>query len=159
MRNTIVWVCALSLAGCATTEKSVSTDGTGPETKPIPRMTVRFHLASGKPVEGYREMTDRKGRPVYVAPDSVMSELDIVRARVVEDPAGRPAVGVTLSDEAGERFEEFTAAHIGDALAILVDDELVTAAVIRAKLGRLALIAGDFTPQRAEEIAQAISGR
>ena len=159
MRKLTICLCTLALGGCATTEKSVSTDGTITKTKPSAQITVRFHLASGKPVEGYREMTDRKGRLVYVAPDSVMSELDIVRARVVEDHAGRPAVGVTFSDDAAQRFEEFTGAHIGEALAILVDDELLTAATIRAKLGRLALMVGDFTLERAEEIAATLSRR
>ncbi|MFQ5592485.1 MAG: hypothetical protein ACE5HE_15110 [Phycisphaerae bacterium] len=103
-------------------------------------------------------MFDRRGQPVYVAPDSVISERDIVSARVVENRQGRPAVGVTFSEEAGARFERFTDAHIGEHLAILIDGELLTAATIRSKLGRRALIVGDFTLERAEEIAAALNG-
>lgn len=159
MRKSMACLCLFVLGGCATPEKPVSVDGASTQAKPVPRVTVRFHLASGKPVEGYRELTDRQDRLVYVAPDSVMSELDIVSASVVEDRAGRPAIGVRLSEAAGKRLEQVTGAHIGEQLAILIDGEVLTVANIRAKLGKMVLITGPFTPERAKKIAEGLGGR
>ena len=152
-------LCLFVLGGCATPEKPVLVDGPRTQAQPVPRITVRFHLASGKPVEGYREMTDRQDRRVYVAPDSVMSELDIVSASVAEDRAGRPAIGVRFSEEAGKRFEQVTGAHIGEQLAILIDGVVLTVASRISKLGKMALIAGVFTPERASELAEWVVGR
>lgn len=102
-------------------------------------------------------MVDELDRRFYVAPECVVTERDIVDAQAGNDNRGMPAVLVSLSPSGADRLAAFTRDQIGKPLAILVDDELVTAPIIHSEFSSAAMITGDFTRERVEQIAMALS--
>ena len=63
---------------------------------------------------------------------AVVTQLDVAGASTTADPySGVPAVMVTLTDDAAERFESFTGQHTTQVLAIVVDDQILSAPVIQ----------------------------
>ena len=92
--------------------------------------------------------------PCYLLHASpVIEGRDIARATPEPDQFGSPAVRVVFSPEAGERFRRFTAAHVGDRLAIVLDGEVVSAPSIQGEIAREALISGEFSAEEAEDLA------
>src|SRR5260221_14663266 len=52
--------------------------------------------------------------------------LTVADASVVNEPAvGGPAVNIKLASESAKAFENFTAAHIGDKLDVMIDGKVV----------------------------------
>ena len=61
---------------------------------------------------------------------------------------GQLAVDLTFKDEGARIFDEYAAAHFGEQFAITLDNEVVSAPVIRAtRFGGMAQITGGFTTQ------------
>jgi len=65
----------------------------------------------------------------------------------------RPIVEFQFDAEGGRIFRDLTAEHIGDQLAIILDDNVYSAPVIRARIGARGQIEGRFTSQEAADLA------
>jgi preprotein translocase subunit SecD len=74
-------------------------------------------------------------------------------ARVQFDRRNRPIIGFTWNATGTSIFREFTAEHIGDRLAAILDGEVITSPVIRSRIGRNGQIEGDFTQEEAAQVA------
>jgi preprotein translocase subunit SecD len=74
-------------------------------------------------------------------------------ARVNFDNRQRPIVGFQFNSQGGEIFQKLTEQHIGDQLAIVLDERVYSAPVIRARIGSRGQIEGRFTPQEAADLA------
>jgi preprotein translocase subunit SecD len=74
-------------------------------------------------------------------------------ARVNFDRRNRPIIEFQWNSEGTKIFRDFTAAHIGDRLAAIIDGKVVTAPVIQSKIGRNGQITGDFTREEAANTA------
>jgi preprotein translocase subunit SecD len=115
--------------------------------------------AAGAIPEGYQllECEDgaRNASPQYmiVSSESVISGNDLKTARCTTDAAGSPAVSFFLTAEGGERLEETTAEHIGERMAIVINDRVHSAPTINSKIGAEGIISGSFTMQEAEDMA------
>ncbi|GJM26616.1 MAG: hypothetical protein DHS20C16_30310 [Phycisphaerae bacterium] len=120
---------------------------------------MRFHFATDTPTDGYMKVTDPDGGTAYVEPIPLLTEQDVVSASARHDSADRPSVMVTFNDAAGARLSAITADSIGEKMAIFVDDELVSCPKIMSAIGSKAQISGDFTEERAQQIASALSKR
>ncbi len=124
---------------------------------------VRFeaYLAEENPEPGLREIAIAgTNRTIYVHPESVVVNGDIVRARVVPGAtASTFGVALTLSAEGGERLLRATQNHIDRPLAILIDGEVVAAPTVRSPITTAAIINGDFGRADAQRIADGILGR
>lgn len=71
-------------------------------------------------------------RPVYYTRGDALFTLgDVVTARMVEDQLGHPALKFTVSEQAAQRLEQFTRAHLNEPLLIMIDHKPVSAPVIR----------------------------
>src|SRR5690606_32544881 len=67
---------------------------------------------------------------------------------------GEPVVNFKLDKEGGRRFADMTGNNIGRQLAIVLDDEVITAPVIRSVIaGGSGEISGYFTAQTANDLA------
>lgn len=67
---------------------------------------------------------------------------------------GAPVVNFTLDNEGARLFAELTRTNIGRALAIVLDDKVITAPVIRSVIGGgSGEISGSFTPREAGDLA------
>src|SRR5690554_6023092 len=66
---------------------------------------------------------------------------------------GEPVVNFKLDKTGARQFAEMTRNNIGRPLAIVLDDKVITAPVIRSEIGGSGDISGDFTPREASELA------
>ncbi len=80
---------------------------------------------------------------------------DLSRADVVFDQTtGKPAVGLEFSQEGALKFEILTEKNIGKPVAIILDNELVSAPIVQEKIaGGQAQITGSFTLDEAKNLA------
>lgn len=124
---------------------------------------VRFEvrLADTQPASGLREMQIKGSeRRVYVDQEDVVTNEDILDSRVVQRPDGSGfEIAVTFNAKGAVKMQQATAAHIGRPLAILIDDEVVAAPIVRAPISDKALISGNYTKEEAERIAKGMAIR
>jgi len=80
---------------------------------------------------------------------------DILKA-TAEHRNGDHLVDFTLTQAAADRFGQWTGTHIGDSLAILLDQVFKSAPVIRSKIGDRGVIEGAFNETSAEDLAYAL---
>lgn len=80
---------------------------------------------------------------------------DLVKASVVFDQnSGKPAVSLVFSEEGSEKFARITEENIGKPLAIMLDDNPVSAPMVQEKIiGGEAQITGDFTMEEAKNLS------
>src|SRR6266576_4427049 len=64
-----------------------------------------------------------------------------------------PEVSFYLTAEGGRRFSAFTGAHVGDYLAVVLDNKVMEVAVIKSEIGDSGVIEGRFTDQQAKDLA------
>jgi preprotein translocase subunit SecD len=84
---------------------------------------------------------------------SGISGSDLRSANRGRDRFGRPAVNFELSPEAGRRFEQLTRANLGKIMAIVLDDQVISAPVINAVISSSVIIEGSFTSEGADDLA------
>jgi hypothetical protein len=103
---------------------------------------LRMSLRGGVPSE-----------PVYTGE---LVQLRVSRAWVDEDENGYPAVAVQVVTEDADKLRKWTAKRLGLAMAIVVDDKVVTVATIVAPVDQILRIDGGiegFERNRANELA------
>ncbi len=75
-------------------------------------------------------------------------------ARFQFDEQGRPAVGFEFDSEGGQIFGEVTQENVNRQLAIVLDDEVISAPNIQSPIhGGEGIITGQFTDQEARDLA------
>ncbi len=72
------------------------------------------------------------------------------------DQAGRPAVGFEFDPIGSQRFANLTGAHIGDALAVLLDNEVYSAPRINSQITGRGIIEGRFTVEEVRELVRTL---
>ena len=80
--------------------------------------------------------------------------------QVQSDPAGmqRYIVLVTFDEEGKEKFAQATTEHLGEAINIIVNGEIVSAPVVQTPITEgSCMITGDFTLDEAEELADMLN--
>jgi len=91
--------------------------------------------------------------PCYLLHASpVIEGRDVRRATPDVDQFGSPAVRVVFTPDAGDRLRRFTAAHVGERLAIVLDGEVVSAPLIQGEVAEEALISGEFSAEEAKDL-------
>jgi preprotein translocase subunit SecD len=94
------------------------------------------------------------GREYYLLKRaSVVTGRDLRNARRSQDQYGQPAVEFTLNPDGAKKFGAYTGAHIGDRMAIVLDNKVRSAPVIRGHITDSGIIEGNFTVQGAEDLA------
>lgn len=83
----------------------------------------------------------------------------VANAALVRDELDRPAVELTLDDEAAQAFDAWAAGHQGALMALVLDDVVVSVATINAPRfeGRL-MISGAFEDQEVAELVAILAG-
>ena len=101
-------------------------------------------------------MADEYGEAVYVAPEALLTERDVAGATALHGEQ-RSVIILEFKLMAAARLEQATARHVGERLAVFVDDEYVVSALIRGPVvgGQLCLDVG-FSRARADEIVQGV---
>jgi protein-export membrane protein SecD len=70
-----------------------------------------------------------------------------------QDQNGLPAVSFVLNPQGAKIFRAYTEKHIGTRLAIVLDNKVQSAPVIRSAIGAQGQISGQFTYQEARDLA------
>jgi len=95
------------------------------------------------------------GQVEYLVVDRlpVITGKHLKNARRSTDSNGSPAVSFFLNSEGAELFSRATEQHVGDKLAIVLDNVASSAPVINERIGAEGIINGRFTVQQAEDLA------
>lgn len=102
-----------------------------------------------------RGRSDENGEAQYwwVARASAIAGNDLKSANVGTGSNGRPAVLFNLTRDGGTRFRSFTAAHLKESLAVVLDNSVKSVATINDEIGDRGEISGRFTDQQASDLA------
>jgi len=84
---------------------------------------------------------------------AIVTGRDLRTARRGQGQFGEPVVNFYLIPSGGDKFAEFTAAHVGDPAAIVLDGNVISAPVIRSRIRDEGYIEGNFDIETAEDLA------
>jgi preprotein translocase subunit SecD len=87
---------------------------------------------------------------------SAVSGRDLRDAQPSRDENGQPDIGFTLTGDGGRRFAAFTGAHVGDNLAVVLDNKVQEVAVIKEQIHDQGRISGRFTEQQAKDLSMVL---
>jgi len=88
-----------------------------------------------------------------ISRSSAVTGRDLRTAEAGRDENGQPDVRFTLTGEGGRRFYAFTSAHVGEDLAVVLDNKVQEKAVIKEPIRDTGVINGRFTEQQAKDLA------
>ena len=84
---------------------------------------------------------------------SAVSGGDLRTADAGRDENGRPDVKFTLTGEGGKRFAAFTGSHVGERLAVVLDNKVMEVATIQEQIHDEGRITGAFTEQQTQDLS------
>ncbi len=120
---------------------------------------VQGNLPPGSKLLYEKRVDPRSGTeteiPLVVKDKSVMTGDLLSDAQVRIDPRfNDPYVSIDFNAVGAKRFDQITAANVGKRMAIVLDDSVYSAPVIRERIsGGSAQISGSFTEQEATDLA------
>jgi preprotein translocase subunit SecD len=93
-------------------------------------------------------------RPIVVERQPIITGSSLTSAEVRPDDQGGWLVGFNLDSAGARTFGDFTGSHVGSLLAIVLDNTVYSAPVIRSKIGEgRGQIEGNFTAESARDLA------
>ncbi len=96
---------------------------------------------------------DDEGR-LYVLGEIYVTGKDLVKASITYDEFNKPAVSLEFNKNGAVAFENATAANLDKQIAIVLDNGVISAPVVRTKIsGGQAQITGNFTEEEANRLA------
>jgi hypothetical protein len=105
--------------------------------------------------------TARPGAPaglVWLRPEAIVDRSALESARSSIDANLRPIIELRLTEEGAQRLAEATRDNAGRRLAVVLDGQVLTVAVIQTEIASGFLtISGDFTTQSAQGLARSIA--
>jgi len=87
---------------------------------------------------------------------SAVSGRDLRTAEPTTDENGQPAVRFILTSDGGRKFYSFTSAHVGDNLAVVLDNKVQEVAVIKEAIRETGIINGRFTQQETQDLSMTL---
>jgi len=87
---------------------------------------------------------------------SAVTGRDLRTAEPSTDENGQPAVRFILTSEGGRKFYSFTSTHVGDYLAVVLDNKVQEVAVIKEAIHDTGVINGRFTPQETQDLSMTL---
>ena len=96
---------------------------------------------------------DSEGKVYLVKKEALLTGSAIKDARVEINQWGQPYVALDFTKEGAEKFADITGKHVGERLAIILDNVVKSAPVIKTRItGGKAVIEGNFTMEEANEL-------
>src|SRR5262249_33532337 len=78
---------------------------------------------------------------------------DLRSADMSRSETGQPTVSFNLTGDGGNKFYNFTSQHVGDFLAVVLDNKVQEVATIKEPIRDRGQIEGRFTEQEAKDLA------
>ncbi|MFI4916302.1 MAG: protein translocase subunit SecD [Phycisphaerales bacterium JB060] len=88
---------------------------------------------------------------------SAEGEWQVSRAYMGRDEIGRNNIVFNMDTLGGQRLGELTGEHVGDNMAVILDDRIITAPTLRGRISNTGSISGDFSPEELREIIQILN--
>ena len=88
---------------------------------------------------------------------AAVSGTDLRQAQPGRDENGRPDVTFVLTGDGGRRFANFTGSHVGDNLAVVLDNKVMEVARIQEQIHDTGRITGSFTEQATKDLAMILN--
>jgi preprotein translocase subunit SecD len=93
----------------------------------------------------------------FVSRVSAVSGKDLRDAQASSDQNGQPSVTFSLTGEGGQRFYSFTSAHVGDNLAVVLDNKVQEVASIKEPIRDQGSISGGrMSEQQAKDLSMVL---
>lgn len=98
---------------------------------------------------------DEGAQEVYylVSRTSAVTGRDLRTAEASRDENNRPDVKFVLTNDGGRRFAAFTGSHVGDRLAVVLDNKVQEVATIQEQIRDEGRITGAFSEQQSKDLA------
>jgi len=124
-----------------------------------PNYAVEFFARLGYVVEPY------DGEFFMLAYDTRTARLtqadgswSVVQAYPETDSYGRPAIAFRMNTSGAVLLGKLTGAHVGEPMAILLDDQVYTAPTLRSEISVSGQITGSFPPEEIQYIVRVLGG-
>jgi preprotein translocase subunit SecD len=106
-------------------------------------------------MQGHANPGSNEGEAWYlVSRVSAVRGKDLRDAQPARDQNGQPSVSFTLSNEGGQRFYSFTSQHVGDSLAVVLDNKVQEVANIKEPIrDRGEISGGRMSEQQAKDLS------
>ncbi|PZU87431.1 MAG: protein translocase subunit SecDF [Shinella sp.] len=116
---------------------------------------MSFHLLGNQGDRGVRMLQDERGQTYPVQERVLLSGDRLTDARVAFDPQNnQPVVSFRFDQTGATRFAQITRENVGNPFAIVLDDKVLSAPVIREPItGGSGQISGSFTVSDATTLA------
>ncbi|GAB4512864.1 MAG: hypothetical protein OHK0046_13010 [Anaerolineae bacterium] len=104
--------------------------------------------------------SDHQPNPLTAQPfESILSGQVIAEASASEDALiGAWRIDIVFTEAAATALQAHTAAHMGDPMAVVLDNEVLFVPIIQAEFGESAVLTGNYTQAEAESIAYSFNG-
>jgi preprotein translocase subunit SecD len=112
-------------------------------------------LMQGKSI-GSRNSSENGESWYLISRASAVTGRDLRTAEPSNDENGQPAVRFILTSEGGRKFYSFTSTHVGDNLAVVLDNRVQEVAVIKDAIRDTGIINGRFTPQETQDLSMTL---
>lgn len=121
-----------------------------------------FHLVHDEMGASVREgggqlvlpMADMPGQTLAIQRRAVITGDMLAHAAYAPDQNGQPAVSFRMNTVGAKRFCDLSRANVGKPFAIVLDNQIISAPVIRTEIcGGVGQISGGFTLQQANDLA------
>ena len=101
---------------------------------------------------------DTEAETVYylITRAAAVTGRDLRTAEPTRDENGQPSVRFVLSGDGGRKFYSFTSAHVGENLAVVLDNKVQEVAVIKEAIRDTGVINGRFTEQQTRDLAMVL---
>ena len=112
--------------------------------------------AAAQPGARQRLVSDMEEKGLYyiIEDSAVVTGEELTDAQPSFDQNGKPSVNFRFNPTGARKFGDYTAAHIGEPFAIVLDDEVVSAPTIQSHIaGGSGIITGSFTVEESTNLA------
>lgn len=141
VRIRFLFICALcSLASCTRS----------PEHHTLPKLFVSIVAPCGAPNAGKPLEFAQQNQKVCLDRSPLVTEADVVSARLEKAFPGRPIVRLSLRDEVSKRLREATGKHMQEQIGIVLKGEPLSAPMIVEPVSDMYL--GPFSEAQAKEL-------
>lgn len=147
---------ASGTASAAGTPEGTATGTTTPAGTAAPPATGVTNTCGGPNPATLNPTTDAQGQPVYPC---IVQGKDLADAFPQTNQTGSLVVGFKLDGDAARTFGEYTGAHVGQYLNVVVDKRVVNSAVINSRIDASGVIEGLDRNAVSALVVQLKSGR
>lgn len=81
----------------------------------------------------------------------------LTQAFVSQDELGRQAVGFRMDESGAAKLGNLTGTHVGQAMAIVLDDEVISAPTINSRISNSGIIQGNFSPEELQYLIKTMA--